>query len=62
MTAIEGSPIRAKLTVLRCKYLHNVDVIVSNIDAVSFANTFDVVTLVGVLEDATRFWRGRVPI
>ncbi len=58
VTAIEGSPIRAKLTQLRCKDLHNVDVIVSNIDAVSFANTFDVVTLVGVLEYATLFWRG----
>jgi SAM-dependent methyltransferase len=57
VTAVEGSPTRARIARLRCRDLDNVDVIATNFDNISFADPFDIVTLIGVLEYASIFWR-----
>lgn len=53
--AIEGSYNRAKITRQRCCDLSNVNVYVADIFDLSFAEWYDVVTLIGVLEYAPVF-------
>ncbi len=55
--AVEGSPVRARLARMRCRGLGNVDVAAGNFDDMSLGGPFDIVTLIGVLEYAARYWR-----
>lgn len=55
VVAIEPSPRRARVAAKRCEDLDNVHVVVENLEAFGAPATFDVVTLIGVLEYAERF-------
>lgn len=55
VTAIEPSPRRARVAAKRCEDLPSVNVVVDNLEAFESSATFDVVTLIGVLEYAERF-------
>ncbi len=55
VVAIEGSPSRARLCQLRCRDLSSVKVIAGDIFKMHLEETFDVVTLIGVLEYAGAF-------
>lgn len=55
VTAVEGSPQRAQLAALRCQDLENVQIVNGNFQDVEFAQKFDVVTLIGVLEYSGKF-------
>ncbi len=55
--AVEGSPVRARLARMRCRGLDNVDIVAGNFDGMSLGGPFDVVTLIGVIEYAARYWR-----
>ncbi len=55
--AVEGSPVRARLARMRCRELDNVDIVAGNFDDMSLGGPFDVVTLIGVIEYAARYWR-----
>jgi len=62
VVAVEGSLLRAQCARERTRDLSNVTVHCSNFQDVVFAKTFDVVTLVGVLEYAPRFFSGNDPM
>jgi SAM-dependent methyltransferase len=53
--AIEGSLKRAGITSARCRDLNNVRVFAANAQQINFAEKYDVVTLIGVLEYAPVF-------
>jgi GT2 family glycosyltransferase/SAM-dependent methyltransferase len=53
--ALEGSPRRARLARSRTRDLANVSVVADRFDALPWRDSFDVVTLIGVLEYAARF-------
>jgi GT2 family glycosyltransferase/SAM-dependent methyltransferase/predicted nucleic acid-binding Zn-ribbon protein len=55
VTAIEPSFRRARVAAKRCEDLPSVNVVVDNLEAFDTSATFDVVTLIGVLEYAERF-------
>ncbi len=59
--ALEGSYRRAAITRSRTRDLPNVEVITNKFDYFSWAQPFDVITLVGVLEYANLFTSGRHP-
>lgn len=59
--ALEGSPRRARLTRLRCRELENVQVLNTNLQRLTAPAAFDVVTLIGVLEYAPRYFAGPEP-
>jgi SAM-dependent methyltransferase len=48
--AVEGSRKRAEIAALRCRDLDNVQVVVANFQNLEFAEKFDIVTLIGVVE------------
>ncbi|MCC2674750.1 MAG: Methyltransferase type 12 [Ramlibacter sp.] len=62
VVAVEGSLLRAQCARERTRDLPNVAVHCSNFQDVAFSGTFDVVTLIGVLEYAPRFFSGDDPI
>jgi SAM-dependent methyltransferase len=55
VTAVEGSLRRASIASVRCRDLPNVTVVCDRFDAFPALTTYDVVTLVGVLEWASRY-------
>lgn len=55
VVAIEPSPRRARVAAKRCEDLPNVRLVVDNLEAFQTSASFDVVTLIGVLEYAERF-------
>lgn len=55
VVALEPAPARAAIAAARCRDLPNVSVVVDTLDAFRSQTRFDVVTLIGVLEYATRF-------
>lgn len=55
VVAVEGSLRRAELARLRCRDLDNVQVVAGNFADLDFEGTFDVVTLIGVLEYAALY-------
>ncbi|WP_454061345.1 glycosyltransferase [Candidatus Nitrospira salsa] len=56
--AIEGSPRRASIAALRCRDLKNVTVVAEAVQTLQCIQKFDVVTLIGVLEYARKFFPG----
>ena len=62
--ALEGSPRRALITSLRCREQENVTVVAEAIHEFQRVPQFDVVTLIGVLEYARKFFpgEGRDPV
>jgi len=62
VTSLEGSPLRATITATRCRGLPNVRVIADNFINFKTTDTFDVVTLIGVLEYAQLFMGGIDPV
>ena len=50
VVALEGSTARAKVAAVRCSELPNVEVLCGSIDDLDAAETFDLVTIIGVLE------------
>jgi SAM-dependent methyltransferase len=61
VVAVEGSARRASITAERCRDLPNVRVVRDNFDAFEWAGTFDVVTLIGVLEYSNLYIGGLAP-
>lgn len=59
--ALEGSPRRAKIARSRTRDLHNVTVLSEKFDLFKTDKTFDVITLIGVLEYASMFTPGDDP-
>ncbi|AYF34590.1 hypothetical protein CUU95_12585 [Vreelandella alkaliphila] len=60
--AVEGSPRRAEIAATRCRDLDNVTVVVDRLQDVSLEDSFDVVTLIGVLEYSRVYVEGADPI
>lgn len=60
--ALEGSPRRARLTRQRCRDLGNVQVLNTNLQRFASPGAFDMVTLIGVLEYAPRYFEGPDPV
>ncbi len=56
--ALEGSPRRAAITAERCRDLPNVAVVQDNFNDFCWEETFDVVTLIGVLEYSNLYMEG----
>ena len=56
---IEGSPLRARIARERCRNLENVRIFCSNFRYIKFDPTYDIVTLIGVLEYAPIYFRSR---
>jgi 2-polyprenyl-3-methyl-5-hydroxy-6-metoxy-1,4-benzoquinol methylase len=56
--ALEGSPRRASITAERCRDLSNVQVVQDNFNDFDWDGTFDVITLIGVLEYANLYMEG----
>jgi glycosyltransferase involved in cell wall biosynthesis/SAM-dependent methyltransferase len=56
--AVEGSLLRAQIAKERCRDLANVDLYVSPFQNVKFSPTYDIVTLIGVLEYAATLNEG----
>ncbi len=50
VTAVELSKRRATATLLRCREKENLEIIVGNLNDISFKKKFDYITLIGVLE------------
>ncbi|NMQ04306.1 class I SAM-dependent methyltransferase [Candidatus Accumulibacter phosphatis] len=59
VTAVEGSVVRASIAAERCRDLANVMIVADSIELFTSAGGFDMVTLIGVLEYAPLFFRGR---
>jgi len=55
VTAVEGSPSRARCIAERCRDLDNVKVVCSNVEDVEFDEKFDIVTLIGVFEYTAKY-------
>jgi len=55
--AIEGSFLRAQITRERCRDLKNVRVFCSNFNKIKFNSSYDIATLIGVLEYAPMFFK-----
>ncbi|KQP46182.1 glycosyltransferase [Pseudorhodoferax sp. Leaf274] len=65
VVALEGSIVRAEIAAARCRGLGNVSVVCDSFDSFEPAERFDVVTLIGVLEYARKYFAaepGRDPI
>jgi cyclopropane fatty-acyl-phospholipid synthase-like methyltransferase len=62
VVAVEGSLVRARCTRERARDLENVSVYCANFQDIAFNRDFDVVTLIGVLEYAPKFFMGDDPI
>ncbi|MGB0908832.1 MAG: class I SAM-dependent methyltransferase, partial [Nitrospirales bacterium] len=58
VVALEGSLRRASIAALRCRDLENVTVVAEAVHTFECAQKFDVVTLIGVLEYARKFFPG----
>ena len=54
--SVEGGVKRAKIARERCRDLCNVKIFCSNFDNIRFEPTYDIVTLIGVLEYAPKFY------
>lgn len=54
--AVEGSDTRASIAAARCRDLPNVDVIADRFHHIPISPTYDVVTLIGVLEYARKYF------
>ena len=57
--ALEGSPTRASIAAARCRDLNNVIVVAEAFHRFKPTSTFDVITLIGVLEYARKFFPGK---
>lgn len=62
VTAIEGSPLRAKAAAARCSDLDNVKILCSNFQDLDLTEKYDLVTLVGVLEYSPLYFKSFNPI
>jgi len=62
VTALEGSPRRARITAARCQGLKNVTVVCDNFSDFETDRKFDAMIAVGVLEYAPSFFRGPDPV
>lgn len=62
VVAVEGSLLRARCARERVRDLDNVSVYCANFQDIAFSRNFDVVTLIGVLEYAPKFFTGDDPI
>lgn len=61
IVAIEGSPERAKVIQARCKGAENLTIHACSIDSFHPHCTFDIITLIGVLEYAGKYEQGQDP-
>lgn len=61
ITSIDGSTKRAKCAKERCSNLENVNVYCSNFQDILFDQQYDYVTLIGVLEYSSLFFKGNEP-
>ncbi len=61
VTAVELSRRRATATQLRCRGKNNLEVIAGNLNDIEFAEKFDYITLIGVLEYQGEFTEGKNP-
>ncbi len=61
VTAVELSKKRAEIIANRTKDFDNLEIIVGNLNAITFDKKFDYITLIGVLEYAGRFTDGENP-
>lgn len=61
VTAVELSKRRAKATALRCRDYNNLEIIVGNLNDIVFEETFDYITLIGVLEYQSKYSEGENP-
>ena len=61
VVALEGSERRARITAARCRDLGNVQVVCDNFETFSWDESFDVITLIGVLEYSNLFIKGAFP-
>jgi SAM-dependent methyltransferase len=59
--AVELSRKRSEIIVQRCRQYRNLEIMVGNFDEMTFADSFDYVTLVGVLEYAKNFIQAHRP-
>lgn len=62
VTAVEGNFDRAKCAAARCKDLNNVKVFCSNFQDIAFHKQFDYVTMIGVFEYCSIYFKGDDPI
>ena len=62
VVAVEGSLLRAQCARERTRDLPNVSLYCANFQDIAFSREFDVVTLIGVLEYAPRFFEGDDPM
>ena len=62
VTAVEGSPLRAKINRVRCADLENVKVYAANFGEIEYSEKYDYVTLIGVLEYSRQFIDTKDPI
>lgn len=62
VTAVELSRRRATATQLRCRGKNNLEVIAGNLNDIEFAEKFDYITLIGVLEYQGNLQRERTHI
>lgn len=60
--AVEGSQRRAQIAAARCRDLDNVSVVADRLQSLPFENSFDVVTLIGVLEYSRVYIESADPI
>jgi glycosyltransferase involved in cell wall biosynthesis/SAM-dependent methyltransferase len=56
VVALEGSIVRAEIAAARCRGLSNVEVVCDSFDSFEPTERFDVVTLIGVLEYARKYF------
>ncbi|EHJ47255.1 Methyltransferase type 11 [Solidesulfovibrio carbinoliphilus subsp. oakridgensis] len=61
VTAVEGSPERAAIIRARCRSARNLEIVAANAVGLPYDRSFDVATLVGVLEYAAAFVPGPRP-
>lgn len=61
VTAVELSRKRSEIIAQRCRDYRNLEIMVGNFDDMTFEDSFDYVTLVGVLEYARNFIRANHP-
>lgn len=61
VTSVELSKTRASAIAKRCKGYDNLEIIVANLNDIKFDKKFDYITLIGVLEYAPLFTKGKNP-
>ncbi|ABK99714.1 class I SAM-dependent methyltransferase [Pelobacter propionicus] len=62
VTAVEGNFDRAKCAAARCEDLNNVEVFCSNFQDIAFQKQYDYVTMIGVFEYCSMYFKGDDPV